>query len=214
MIIEKIHIKGFRNFKDAEIHLQKKSLVIGANDVGKTNLIYALRLLFDKSLSERDLELSESDYYAYSLTSTIEITVWMCEVEEECLLSEFAGSVKDGKLIIRYTNQKGGSYQIFTGFDESILSELSTRKYLRRLNMQYVDTNRNLMAFLGRERVKMLQISKEKLTDEQKNDDQQKIEAIQESLDNINNDIGSLNYIASSLSDVNHELQSLSIHNE
>ena len=56
MRLEKLRIKGFRNFNDTEIVYQEKSLIIGANDVGKTNLIYALRLLFDKTLSERDLE--------------------------------------------------------------------------------------------------------------------------------------------------------------
>ena len=62
--ISSIHIKGFRNFDDENITFQGKTLIIGANDVGKTNLIYALRLLFDKSISERDLELSDSDYNA------------------------------------------------------------------------------------------------------------------------------------------------------
>ena len=51
MRIEKIHIKGFRNFEDEEIFFQPKTLIIGANDVGKTNLLYALRILFDKSIS-------------------------------------------------------------------------------------------------------------------------------------------------------------------
>ena len=50
MRIEKIHIKGFRNFEDEEIFFQPKTLIIGANDVGKTNLLYALRILFDKSI--------------------------------------------------------------------------------------------------------------------------------------------------------------------
>ena len=36
MKIDKIHIKGFRNFDDEEITFQSKTLIIGANDVGKT----------------------------------------------------------------------------------------------------------------------------------------------------------------------------------
>lgn len=35
MKIEKVHIKGFRNFEDEEIVFQPKTLIIGANDVGK-----------------------------------------------------------------------------------------------------------------------------------------------------------------------------------
>jgi putative ATP-dependent endonuclease of OLD family len=41
MRLEKLRIKGFRNFNDTEIVFQEKSLIIGANDVGKTNLLYA-----------------------------------------------------------------------------------------------------------------------------------------------------------------------------
>ena len=75
MRIEKIHIKGFRNFEDEEIFFQPKTLIIGANDVGKTNLLYALRILFDKSISEHDLDLKDSDYNAYCNTDTVEINL-------------------------------------------------------------------------------------------------------------------------------------------
>ena len=52
MRLEKVRIKGFRNFDDTEVIFQKKTLIIGANDVGKSNLLYALRILFDKTISE------------------------------------------------------------------------------------------------------------------------------------------------------------------
>ena len=68
MRIERIRINGFRNFNDEEILFQPKTLIIGANDVGKTNLLYALRLLFDKTINEHDLELADSDYNSYSGT--------------------------------------------------------------------------------------------------------------------------------------------------
>lgn len=38
MLLQKIYIKGYRNFKEVTVNLNKNSLVIGANDVGKTNL--------------------------------------------------------------------------------------------------------------------------------------------------------------------------------
>lgn len=186
MRLEKVRIKGFRNFDDTEVIFQKKTLIIGANDVGKSNLLYALRILFDKTISEHDLELTESDYNAYSGTDTIEITAYLCEVTEDCLLSTFGSAVKDGKVVIRYTNQKNGTYKILTGYDVSTLSELQTRQYIKRLNMQYVDTNRNLFSFLSREKIKILQIAKEKLSEEAKASDSQKINEIQNSLDKIN----------------------------
>ncbi len=214
MRLEKVRIKGFRNFDDTEVIFQKKTLIIGANDVGKSNLLYALRILFDKTISEHDLELTESDYNAYSGTDTIEITAYLCEVTEDCLLSTFGSAVKDGKVVIRYTNQKNGTYKILTGYDVSTLSELQTRQYIKRLNMQYVDTNRNLFSFLSREKIKILQIAKEKLSEEATASDSQKINEIQNSLDKINESISSLQYISTSLAQVNRELGELSVHNE
>ena len=214
MRISKIHIIGFRNFNDEEITFQDKTLVIGANDVGKTNLIYALRLLFDKSISERDLDLSDSDYNAYSGANQIEITVTIMDVVEECLLSTFGGSVKDGTLLIRYTNSKNGAYQLFVGFSEDTLTEITTRQYIRRLNMQCVDTNRDLFGFLKHERVQMLRLAKEKLSEAATLEDEQKAVEIQEKLDSINAQVSSMHYITNALDHVNQELGKLSIHNE
>lgn len=214
MRVSKIHIKGFRNFDDEEITFQDKTLIIGANDVGKTNLIYALRLLFDKSISERDLELSDSDYNAYSGTNQIEITVTITNVTEECLLSAFGGSVKDGTLLIRYTNSKTGTYRLLVGFSEDTLAEITTRQYIRRLNMQCVDTNRDLIGFLKHERIQMLRLAKEKLSEEAAAEDAHKATEIQEKLDSINAQVSSMHYITSALDQVNQELGKLSIHNE
>ena len=214
MKISSIHIKGFRNFNDEQITFQDKTLIIGANDVGKSNLIYALRLLFDKAISERDLELSDSDYNAYSGANEIEITVTITDVVEECLLSAFGGYVKDGTLLIRYTNSKGGSYQLFVGFSENTLAEITTRQYIRRLNMQCVDTNRDLFGFLKHERVQMLRLAKEKLSEAATLEDTQKAAEIQEKLNSINTQVSSMHYITSALDHVNQELGKLSIHNE
>lgn len=214
MRIEKVHIKGFRNFEDEEIVFQPKTLIIGANDVGKTNLLYALRILFDKSISEHDLELNDSDYNAYSNADTIEITATIGDVTEECLLSTFGGSVKDGIVLIRYTNSKNGQYSIWMGYNENVLVEYPTRQYIKRLNMQYVDTNRDLFKFLKHERLQILQISKELLKEEQKEADEEKTTDIQNKLNEINNQISSLNYVSSALENVNTELSELSVDNE
>lgn len=213
MKIEKIHIKGFRNYTDAEIIFQPKTLIIGANDVGKTNLMYALRLLFDKLISDHDLELSDSDYNAYSGTDFIEITVTISSITEECLLSIFGGAVKDGTTIIRYTNSKSDTYNIYNGFSEETLEEKNQRFYLKRLNMQYVDTNRDLFSFLRYERNNLLRTAKRGLSEEETKSDESTIDVLQKSLDNINKQIGELNYISKSLESVNTELGEISVHN-
>ena len=38
MQLDRVYIKGFRNFKKATVNFNKSTLIIGANDVGKTNL--------------------------------------------------------------------------------------------------------------------------------------------------------------------------------
>ena len=213
MRIESIHIKGFRNYNDARIIFQPKTLIIGANDVGKTNLMYALRLLFDRSISDHELELCDSDYNAYSGADSIEITITISSITEECLLSTFGGAIKDGTTIIRYTNSKSGTYNIYNGFSEETLEEKNQRFYLKRLNMQYVDTNRDLFSFLRYERNNLLRIAKENLSPEEIESDESTIDALQNNLDGINKQIGELNYISKSLESVNTELGEISVHN-
>jgi len=62
LIIKKVKINGFRNFQDATVQFNDKTLIIGGNDVGKTNLLYGIRLLLDKSLSDRDIEPELTDF--------------------------------------------------------------------------------------------------------------------------------------------------------
>lgn len=71
MILADITLKGFRNYKDAHIKLEKNTLIIGANDVGKTNLIWAMRLLLDRSLSDYDIEPRSSDFYVLEETNSL-----------------------------------------------------------------------------------------------------------------------------------------------
>ena len=105
MLLKTIYIKGFRNFKEVNVNLNEHSLIIGANDVGKTNLIYALRLLLDRGFSDYDYELDESDFYAYEETHEIIIRAYFENIEEECILARMAGKVSDdGRLVIRVSS--------------------------------------------------------------------------------------------------------------
>lgn len=76
MKLEKLYIKGFRNFKETTVKFNNQSLIIGANDVGKTNLLYALRILLDRGFSDYDLDLKDSDYYAYDETDEVAIIAY------------------------------------------------------------------------------------------------------------------------------------------
>ena len=98
MRIAKLTICGFRNFASQEITFGDKTLLFGANDSGKSNLLYALRILFDPSFNSRHFELNESDFNVETNASSVEITAELTDVHEPCLLSAFRGDLKDGKV--------------------------------------------------------------------------------------------------------------------
>lgn len=62
LYISRVVIKNYRNFKDLDVDLQNKSVIVGENNVGKTNFIKALQLILDPTLSDEDRMLSESDF--------------------------------------------------------------------------------------------------------------------------------------------------------
>ena len=62
LYISRVVIKNYRNFKDLDVNLQHKSVIVGENNIGKTNFIRALQLILDPSLSDEDRMLSESDF--------------------------------------------------------------------------------------------------------------------------------------------------------
>src|SRR5699024_11938821 len=61
--ISKVKIKNFRNFKDIDIDLSHKQVIIGENNVGKTNLLRAIQLILDPKLTEEDRYFNETDFY-------------------------------------------------------------------------------------------------------------------------------------------------------
>ncbi|PKE34597.1 ATP-dependent endonuclease [Macrococcoides caseolyticum] len=214
MKIEWIKIKGFRNFDNEKINFAEQTLIIGANDVGKTNLIYALRLLFDRSLSDRDLDLFNSDYNVYTQSNSIEITVKLVEVTEDCLITIFKGDLNEETVYIQYKNSKNSEYVILSGPTEEMLEEKNSRFYIKRLNMEYVNTNRNLESFMKREKNQILEDAKLKLTEEQTQSDEKSVLKIKRNLELVNKRVDRLNYIQESLNKVNNELSLLAIHNE
>lgn len=50
MRLSRITIKNFRNFKYLDVYLGQHAVVLGENKVGKTNLLFALRMILDPTL--------------------------------------------------------------------------------------------------------------------------------------------------------------------
>ena len=62
LFISRVKIKNYRNFKDVDVRLGHKQIIIGENNVGKTNFLKALQLILDPTLSDEDRMLEESDF--------------------------------------------------------------------------------------------------------------------------------------------------------
>jgi putative ATP-dependent endonuclease of OLD family len=63
MYLSSVHIKGFRNFEDCLIALTKGlTILMGENNIGKSNLLSALELLFSPDASDRKRRLKREDF--------------------------------------------------------------------------------------------------------------------------------------------------------
>ncbi|MDP4285524.1 MAG: AAA family ATPase [Bacteroidota bacterium] len=68
MYISKLNIKNYRNFKEFEIDLKPFTLIIGENNIGKTNLLNAIGLIFSQDITffkKRMLEIDDINYETY-----------------------------------------------------------------------------------------------------------------------------------------------------
>ncbi len=63
MRLSRIKVSNFRNFSDVDIALGRNAVIVGENKVGKSNLLYALRLVLDPSLPDSARSLREEDFW-------------------------------------------------------------------------------------------------------------------------------------------------------
>ncbi|MGR2919443.1 AAA family ATPase [Acinetobacter sp. 1125_18A] len=213
MKIKTIHLVGFRNFSDAIINFNDDTLIIGANDVGKSNMLHALRLLLDKSLSEADIEPSELDFHLCKNTTynELSITISFDDIKEDAVLSVLKGYVSDdGFTYLRYVaNRIDLSYKIFIGYSLSNMEEVNSRFYLKHLNLKYIQSQRDLKRFIQREKRQLLKLSQQNLTADQKEEDNDLLTEISEDLNDLNEKVSQLYYVDQATKEVNVELRKL-----
>jgi putative ATP-dependent endonuclease of OLD family len=214
MLIEKVSIEGFRNFSSANIRFAQNTLVIGGNNSGKTNLIAALRLLLDKSLSESDIEPSESDFHIPTTglqANKFSITIFFSDIKEDAVLTILKGNVSnEGKCALRFcANRTDLSYQLMLGEDEDQLEEIPSRYYLKYINLRYVRSQRDLEKYINTEKRQLLKISQDNREETEVISDQKQMGRIGRSLEIINERVRRLNYVKGATDSVNLELQKL-----
>jgi len=61
--LSKLSIRNFRNFEQVDIPLAGNIVLIGENRIGKSNLLYAIRLVLDPTLPDAARQLKLSDFW-------------------------------------------------------------------------------------------------------------------------------------------------------
>lgn len=216
MIISKITLKNFRNFKAATINVNEKTLIIGSNDVGKTNLLHALRIVLDRSLSDQDIEPKDSDFYCHEDVNELSILIEFTGVTEDCVLSKLKEKVSDkGIAYIKYEAWKDTrQYKFFAGPSTKLLEEIQERYYRKVVHLKYISSNRDLFSYVRRERRNLLNDSKLRREPESAASDDKKLKKIEKSLLEADKTVSELSYIMDATAVINSELQELSFHHE
>ena len=88
MRISRIQIQNFRNFATLDDTLGTHTVIVGENKVGKSNLLYALRLILDPSLPDSMRKLREEDFWdglerPLSKDDRITISVDLADFEDD-----------------------------------------------------------------------------------------------------------------------------------
>ena len=97
MHLSRIRIENFRNFSLLDVQLSGNVIVVGENRVGKSNLLYALRLILDASLPGAARQLSIGDFWDGleapgaddKISISIEITQFDDDLDVLAVLTDF-----------------------------------------------------------------------------------------------------------------------------
>jgi len=87
MYLSRIVVENFRNFLHLDAPLEGSVVIVGENRVGKSNLLYGLRLIFDPTLSDSARQLSLSDFWdgldKPAKTDIVRVSVEICDFEDD-----------------------------------------------------------------------------------------------------------------------------------
>lgn len=108
MYLSRISIKNFRIFSELDVSLAGDVVIVGENRVGKTNLLYALRLIFDPALPDSARHLTLADFPDQLVVSKedkisilVEITDFSDNLDILALLTDYR--LDDDAEVVRLT---------------------------------------------------------------------------------------------------------------
>jgi putative ATP-dependent endonuclease of OLD family len=106
MRIRRLQVKNFRNFRSLDIEVGSHLVIVGENGVGKSNLLYALRLVLDPSLPDAYRQLRDEDFWdglprPLSKTQRIEISAELTDFQEsDSQLADLADCLIEAKPMV------------------------------------------------------------------------------------------------------------------
>jgi len=159
MHISKIDIQNFRNFENVTISTSNNLLLVGANATGKSNFIYALRLVLDPSLSRRDRMLTADDFFRGDglppwrgrvIKVSVEITGFADNPNLRSFLDDYNYGQPGfalisyvykprGNIIPEHSQESDYEFRIYGGDDES--NEVT--QLFRHMNIRVIEALRN-----------------------------------------------------------------------
>lgn len=215
MQFKSISIKNFRNYKNINVELNNKNVFFGMNDVGKTNFLYAIRYVFDKNIRKKGL--IDTDFYKKRVEQPIEITVAIDisdvdDTDNEKLRAKVKGALLSNqdtvyiKLVASYDkNEMYANPVLYWGGDILDLQEIKGRGYSLEIDsvfdVTYIDAYVDLYTLFKKNTATLL-----------KNDsdtDREKLEHINETINELNDDISSLSGIKNFEQRVTPEYESI-----
>ena len=222
MKLSRVKIKNYRNFFDEDISLNNETIIIGPNDVGKTNLLMAIRILLDKSLSYLDLEPEERDFNIFSDEEEITIILEFSEISENSesfIYASLGQDIEDSKMYLMYKGYKNSEekFKFFLSAkedEESFHEILGRNKYINLINCVYLDSTRQLKSFLKKSKANIINSYKQKRDSKEIDDDNNLILEIDKQVNYLNQKVENLSYISKSTEFIKSELSEMSSHND
>lgn len=201
MEFKNIMIKNFRNYEDINVDLSNKNIFFGMNDIGKTNLLQAIRYVLDKDIRKQNLV--DSDYHNKNISSPIEITISMDisdyeNKDNQKLRAQMRGALFSNenlvyiKLIAKYDQvEQNAEINLYWGSNLENLYEMKRNGLLFAsdyvFNVTYIDAYVDLYALFKKNAPKLIKNNS--------SDDAEKLERINGYLNKINEDISNLSGI-------------------
>lgn len=205
MKFTKIEIQNFRNFEDVSVDLDNKNIFFGMNDIGKTNLLQAIKFLFDKNT--RKFGLLETDYHQLDTSKMITITVTIAlqidqstDLDEDSkkILAVFGQYLKSEDRNIKFKlkseydqNENESQISLYCSGDSSDFAHIDinsiyTSAIDRVFNVVYIDSYIDIKRLFNKN-MKSLLNSSDNLEDELS-----KIQEIKQDVSEINKKIQNL----------------------